>query len=335
MYQNRTISINFAKTILKYIGGNANDVESLLLLSGMNPTLFKNSCNRITPLQFSQLIKRISKKSKDEFLGLSEKPMPLGSFSLLARNAMHCSNLFEVYKSTEMALTAMTEQLSLKLSIEQEQACVYFQVQSKDEDTQVILIELAMLVWHRFPSWLAGKEIPLVQVCLPYDKTAHIDEYPLMFSTSNISFNCDTAKIVFPVKFLDFPCQRSPKALKEYIEQLPEYWFKRVEFEGGNRSISNECLQHLRSSSDLCMVSIAKKMNKSVRTLRRNLSVEKNSFQQLKAQYLRDKAIHLISETSIPIETIANTLGYTEASAFSRVFKQWTGSSPRDYRNYY
>lgn len=334
MHQNHTISIYFARTILECIGSDDGETEKLLLLAGMKSALLKNPRNRITPLQFSKLIKVISRKHKDEFLGLSEKPMPLGSFLLLARNAIHCNNLFEVYKNTEMALTAMTEQLSLKLIIEENQACVYFQVQSLDQDSKMILTELAMLIWHRFPSWLVGKEIPLNQVCLPYGNTAHTNEYPLMFSTNNISFNCDTAKLVFPIQYLNFPCRRSPIALKEYIKQLPEYWFKRVQFEENNSSVTNECLKQIGTSSDICMVSIARKMNKSVRTLRRNLSVEKSSFQQLKAQYLRDKAIHLITETNASIETIANILGYTEASTFSRVFKQWTGSSPKDYRNY-
>ncbi|OUR82607.1 hypothetical protein A9Q75_05505 [Colwellia psychrerythraea] len=333
MHQNHTISIHFAKVILKCISSDNDEIETLLLSAGMNAALFKNPRNRITPLQFSQLIKAISKKSKDEFLGLSNKPLPLGSFSLLASNAVHCSNLQEVYKNTELALKVMTKQLSLKLSIEQNKASVHFQVQSTNKEAQVILTELAMLIWHRFPSWLASKEIPLDQVCLPYDKTANSEEYPLMFSTNNISFNAKTAKIIFPLRYLDLPCQRSSLELKNYIEQLPEYWFKRAEFDRENCSVSNECLRLIELSSNTCMVSIAEQMNRSVRTLRRDLSVEKNSFNKLKAQFLRDKAIHLITETNTSIENIANILGYTEASAFSRVFKQWTGSSPRDYRH--
>lgn len=333
MHQNHTISIHFAKTILEGIG-NDDEIERLLSLAGIQPAILINPRNRITPLQLSKLIKTVSKKYKDEFLGLSETPLPLGSFLLLARNAIHCSNLLEVYKHTEMALTVMTKQLSIKLRIEENQACVYFQVESLVQENKIILTELAMLIWHRFPSWLTGKEIPLYQVCLPYGNTAHISEYPLMFSTNNISFNCDAAKLVFPIQYLDSPCQRTPSELEKYIEKLPDYWFKSVEIKDKYSSVSNECLRQMNASSDICMVSIAQKMNKSVRTLRRNLSVEKNSFQQLKAQFLRDKSIHLITETNYSIEVIASILGYTEASTFSRVFKQWTGSSPRGYRDY-
>ena len=158
----------------------------------------------------------------------------------------------------------MTTQLSLLLTIEQNQACVHINIQSLNKETNVILTELVMLIWHRFPSWLVGKEIPLELVCLPYDKTAHSVEYPLIFSTNNIRYNTKTAKMFFPLKYLALPCQRSSIELMDYIEKLPDY---------------------------------------------------------------------LITETNTSIENIANILGYTEASAFSRVFKQWTGSSPRDYRH--
>jgi AraC-like DNA-binding protein len=335
VHQNHTISIHFAKVILKCISRDNDEIETLLLSVGINAALFNNPRNRITPLQFGQLIKGVAKQYKDEFFGLSEKPLPLGSFSLLARNAVHCNNLLEVYKSLELALKVMTTQLSLKLSIEQNQACVHIQVLSSNKEAKVILTELAMLIWHRFPSWLVGKEIPLEQVCLPYDKTAHSEEYPLMFSTNNISFKANTAKMYFPLKYLDLPCQRSSIELMDYIGKLPDYWFKRAEYARENNSVSNECLRLIELSSDTCMVSIAKQMNRSVRTLRRDLSAEKNSFNKLKAQHLRDKAIHLMTETNTSIENIAHILGYTEASAFSRVFKQWTGSSPRSYRQFF
>lgn len=333
MLQNHTISIHFAKAILECISSDNDEIKTLLLSVGMNAALFKNPRSRITPLQFGQLIKNVAKKYKDEFFGLSAKPLPLGTFSLLARNAVHCNNLLEVYKSLELALKVMTTQLSLLLTIEQNQACVHINIQSLNKETNVILTELVMLIWHRFPSWLVGKEIPLELVCLPYDKTAHSVEYPLIFSTNNIRYNTKTAKMFFPLKYLDLPCQRSSIELMDYIEKLPDYWFKRAEYASENSSVSNECLRLIELSSDIYMVSIAKKMNRSVRTLRRDLSAEKNSFNKLKTQFLRDKAIHLITETNTSIENIANILGYTEASAFSRVFKQWTGSSPRDYRH--
>ncbi len=333
MQRNHTISIHFAKEVLNYFENDKIASNALLSLAGINSKLFENPRARITPRQLSLLIKAISKKLNDEFLGLAVPAMPLGSFSLLARNALHCNNLFEVYKNTELALRTMTSSLAMELKVDQAQKQVHvcFKVKPKDIGNKAILTEFILLIWHRFPSWLANKEIPLLAIGLPYKKPNHESEYPLMFAT-NVIFNTDVAKLVFPLECLDFSCQRSSKELVQYIEKLPEYWFKRIEFD---ESISQECLRHIGTSTDSSMEAIADKMNRSVRTLRRNLMAENTHFKSIKAQYLRDKAIHLITETTAPIENIASMLGYTEASAFSRVFKQWTGSSPRDYRNFF
>lgn len=44
------------------------------------------------------------------------------------------------------------------------------------------------------------------------------------------------------------------------------------------------------------------------------------------------KAVHLLSETSASIESIAYMVGFNDPKTFSRVFKAVTGISPRDYR---
>lgn len=45
------------------------------------------------------------------------------------------------------------------------------------------------------------------------------------------------------------------------------------------------------------------------------------------------KAIHLLSETSSSIESIACAVGFNDPKTFSRVFKTVIGISPREYRN--
>lgn len=327
--KNHTISIHFAKSVLSYFINDDQQINAFLTASGISLKLFSNPRARITPHQLSQLIKTVSLTLKDEFLGLSAQTMPLGSFSLLAKNALYSHKLANVYSATELALTTLNSPLSMKLSRHKEHAEVCLNVQPINNKDAIILTELVLLIWHRFPSWLANKEIPLLSVELPFSAPAHEVEYKLMFPTK-VNFNADVAKLVIPLHCLDFPCQRSPEELTDYIAGLPEYWFKRIEF---NESISQQCLRYLSLSSDSSMSAIAQKMNKSVRTLRRNLATENTQFNTIKAQFLRDNAIHLITDTSAPIEEIALSLGYTEASTFSRVFKQWTGSSPRDYRN--
>ncbi len=43
-------------------------------------------------------------------------------------------------------------------------------------------------------------------------------------------------------------------------------------------------------------------------------------------------ALHYIADPDIPLTEIAYSLGYSELSAFSRAFRNWTGMSPQRYR---
>ena len=67
-------------------------------------------------------------------------------------------------------------------------------------------------------------------------------------------------------------------------------------------------------------------------TLRRRLQDEGVGFQMIKDELRRDIAIEYLSKSELSILEISNQLGFAEASAFNRAFKDWTGFSPGAYR---
>lgn len=70
----------------------------------------------------------------------------------------------------------------------------------------------------------------------------------------------------------------------------------------------------------------------SERSLRRALSAEQASFRGLLDEVRLGKAIGLLRDARMPIEQIAQQLGYSEPAAFIHAFKRWTGSSPAAFR---
>jgi len=77
---------------------------------------------------------------------------------------------------------------------------------------------------------------------------------------------------------------------------------------------------------------IARQLHASPQTLRRRLREEGTSFQELKDQLRRDLAIYHLGRDALSIQAIAEQLGFSEASAFHRAFKKWTGLTPGAYR---
>lgn len=56
------------------------------------------------------------------------------------------------------------------------------------------------------------------------------------------------------------------------------------------------------------------------------------SFQDLLRAARQELSLHYIKDPDIPLTEVALLLGYSELSAFSRAFRNWTGMSPQRYR---
>jgi len=78
--------------------------------------------------------------------------------------------------------------------------------------------------------------------------------------------------------------------------------------------------------------SVADALHVSVRTLRRKLEAEDTSFRVLLSELRRKLADQYIRNNNLNLTEISMLLGFSESSAFSRAFRNWTGSSPTQVR---
>jgi AraC-like DNA-binding protein len=126
------------------------------------------------------------------------------------------------------------------------------------------------------------------------------------------------------------PLPRRDSETEEYCRHMCKEILNSIEIRGTVKDQVTKLL--ISRPGDFPTVhEIASDLNCSTRTLRRNLEKEGSSFQAA----LRDVRLHLSKEyldTKLTIESIAEMLGYSEVSAYSRAFKQWTTSSPQEYR---
>ena len=76
---------------------------------------------------------------------------------------------------------------------------------------------------------------------------------------------------------------------------------------------------------------IARKLAMSPRNLQRVLAEEGTSFKEILTEARVGLARSYVKEGRLPITEIAFVLGFADTSAFSRAFKRWTGTSPREY----
>lgn len=83
-------------------------------------------------------------------------------------------------------------------------------------------------------------------------------------------------------------------------------------------------------TGDVGMQRIAQKMGMGRQTLARKLKSEGVTFAQVLDELRHEMAMHYLTGEKVSINQTAYLVGFSDPAAFSRAFKRWTGSSPRE-----
>lgn len=80
------------------------------------------------------------------------------------------------------------------------------------------------------------------------------------------------------------------------------------------------------------MEAVARELGTSGRTLRRRLAEEGLTFERVRDAALSAIAKDRLRDTRLSLEEVAYLVGFSEASAFRRAFRRWTGMTPGRFR---
>lgn len=101
---------------------------------------------------------------------------------------------------------------------------------------------------------------------------------------------------------------------------------------GGFAAKLRELIRSRIGDSQLTVDSLASEIGLSKWMFRRLLRDEGVRFTDLVTTVKKEIANELLGNPDTPLTEIALSLGYSELSAFSRAYRQWTGISPQQYR---
>lgn len=326
-----SVSVHFARSALLAARRAGLDETALLREAGLGPRLLDNPQLRISSAQFSQLMLALWRLGDDEFMGLTPYRSRHGVFALMARQVIGCRQLRSVYFRLARFYNLVNDSLRLELAIDGERADFCMHLADPARDAENLLREVFMLLWHRFPSWLAGQRIPLREVHLDYPEPSNQAEYRLMFPCP-VRFAMPDCRLVMDSASLEMPVVQTPATLRAHLQRAPLEWFMRPAYQATCTRAVQDRLAAAPDFAELGIREVADALHLTERTLRRRLTIEGTSFQAIKDGLRHDRAIHYLAQSSLPISEVARRLGFSEPSAFTRAFRQWTGESPRSYR---
>jgi AraC-like DNA-binding protein len=91
---------------------------------------------------------------------------------------------------------------------------------------------------------------------------------------------------------------------------------------------------HIRSNhlSEVSLDEICDTFRVQRRTLARLLRDEGTTFTNILTDLRRERALHLVKHTGVPLKRVASELGFNSDASFNMAFKSWTGTTPMKFR---
>jgi AraC-like DNA-binding protein len=264
----------------------------------------------------------------DETLGYGSRPMPLGTWDMMCHAVITSGTLGQALHRYCRFFELVDRGVPTHLCVDDEEACIY--LEASVEDKGAYFAELCLLNTHRFACWLIQEEVPLKGVSFANPRSARAGDYRLMFVGNPVTFEEPRSELRLAASLLEKPVVQTPESLRRFLRHPMRVMLTTSYAFSWTARVREQLRRNLEDLPEL--TDVATHLELHPQTLRRRLAAEGSTFKQIKSDIRRDTALHFLSKRTLSVEEVAHRSGFSEASAFIRAFKGWTGLTPYSYR---
>src|SRR5690606_33484662 len=206
----RTIGGHYVTAALAGARRAGADAAELLRAAGIPAALLDDPRARVTPEQFTALVRVLWETLDDEFMGLGPTPSKRGTFAMMCHASIHCRDLGGALRRGFAFYRLFPGAPGMELVVHGDDARVEVNVLADDPDR--FLAESILVIWHRYSSWLCGRRIPLRRAEFAYPAPPHAAEYDLLFGCPPV-FDAPRTALVVDVSLLSLPVLQDERSL--------------------------------------------------------------------------------------------------------------------------
>ncbi len=327
-----TVDIHYVRAVLQCAERQGRSAAGLMAAVGIRPELLKQQQARVHGDQMTRLVQLVWSELDDEFMGCTATPCKSGVFALMAHHVLHYESLEAVLEQGIRFYNLFTDAIQMRLVRSGKRVDLEVYFTRPEFDPQHFYQEFWLVIWHRFASWVIGKQIPLDRVSFSYDKPVNARELKDLFPCRHL-FSRSCLKLSFSRDYLALAPVRTQRDLSYFLKNSPADLITLPGEAQSYRASIRALLLHQDADVLTCppFERLAEHFNVSAQTLRRRLKREGSSYPRIKDEIRRDLAIEKLLSQKLSVTDVARMLGFSESRSFTRAFKHWTGQTPTAY----
>jgi AraC-like DNA-binding protein len=324
------IPISFVHDVIANVVRRDYDWKTLLKKCDIDPAALSAEGACVPIQSYAMLQERTMELLGDEMLGYGARVHKIGLWKNACRASLCEGSLGQVLGRILDFFELFEASPQTRLLLEGDEAVIETRARDGNTDLDIFAYEHVFSALYRFAIWLIQENIQVSGLTFQHAYRRPAAEYAWLFHTQEALFDQPRTTLRFDRKWLDMPVKRDSRNLEVW---LGLGYLGLYDDEIGNLSWSTRLREILgRNLPEIPEFSdVAAELKLHPRALRRRLSAEGLSYQEIKDQVRRDAAQYYLSESALSIEEIAYRSGFSEASCLIRAFKRWTGTTPHRY----
>jgi AraC-like DNA-binding protein len=334
-----TIAAGYPKAFLDFAVLRGADRQRLIERSGIRPDDLEEQDNRVSFTHYMALM--------EAGVELCDEP----ALALLFGEAVRLQDISivgligEASETTEEARRQLNRYAHLMLDEDEARVSDNLQLVRDDDKvwlkvTSPLYINNRLLIESGFARSICGAREIFVSTndfaMWPYPKAIHFTheepsyraEYDRVFGVPLV-FGSHMNALLMDEEFLSIRLPRANRYVFGILSEHAEALLKSLEGSKTTRGRVESLLIPILHTGEASMDMIIGKMGVSRPTLFRRLKAEGTTFKQVLEELRHKLALYYLSGKKVSVNEIAYLVGFSDAAAFSRAFKRWTGRSPR------
>jgi AraC-like DNA-binding protein len=250
-------------------------------------------------------------------------------FGIVGFAALACSTLAEALQRLERHHRAIYDVNLAHVRPCAEGLCIEWGVERGRPGA--LVDETAIAALMQLTRAFTGRPVRALAVDFVNPRPADVRPYEDFFG-GPVRFGQPSTRVVLAASDLALPLRGADAALLALLDAQAERLLQEVAAVTGPVAVWRQALVGLIRGGRTQLADLADSLQMSPRSLQRRLADQGISFKALLGQTRQQLAEAYLRDASVELAEVALLLGYSEQSAFTRAFRQWTGQAPMQWR---